>query len=132
MLAQAIVELEGGQASLVFDAHTRFGPLDTTYVVGTQGTLSSSGPDLGNQTVTLYTEAGRAVPELRGTWFNDGFHGAMGELLCSVEEGREPLNSARGNLKSLELCFAAIAAARSGTAQHPGQIRSLKALTRGQ
>ncbi|MER3555696.1 MAG: gfo/Idh/MocA family oxidoreductase [Meiothermus sp.] len=131
MLAQAILELEGGQASLVFDAHTRFGPLDATYVAGSKGTLTSSGPDLGNQTVTLHTEAGRAVPELQGAWFNDGFHGAMGELLCSVEEQREPLNSARGNLKSLELCFAAIAAARSGTAQRPGEVRSLKALTGG-
>lgn len=131
MLAQAIVELEGGQASLAFDAHTRFGPQDTTYVAGTKGTLSSSGPDLGNQTVTLYTELGKAVPELQGGWFNDGFHGAMGELLCSVEEGLEPLNGARGNLQSLALCFAAIEAAHSGKAQQPGLVRSLSALTRG-
>jgi hypothetical protein len=32
----------------------------------------------------------------------------MGELLCAIEEDREPLNSARGNLHSLKLCQAAL------------------------
>ena len=65
------------------------------------------------QSVELHTEAGVARPELRGTWFNDGFAGTMGELLCAIEEGREPLNSARGNLFSLKLCLAAVRSSRT-------------------
>jgi phosphopantetheinyl transferase (holo-ACP synthase) len=35
----------------------------------------------------------------------------MGELLCAVEEGREPGNNARDNLNSLALAFAAMESA---------------------
>lgn len=125
LLAQALVGFEGGQASLIFDAAVKFGPTDQTYVAGTKGTLTSTGPDLGAQSVTLFTEAGVATPELSGTWFNDGFKGTMGELLCAIEEGREPSNSARNNLQSLALCFAAIASANEGVAKVPGTVRQL-------
>jgi hypothetical protein len=57
-----------------------------------------------------------ARPLLTGSWFNDGFAGAMGELLCAIEDGREPLNSARGNLLSLKLCQAALRSAQMGSA----------------
>jgi len=114
LLAEALVSFEGGQASLVFDGATRYGASDATAIVGTRGTISSRGPDLGSQSVELHTEAGVARPELRGTWFNDGFAGTMGELLCAIEEGREPLNSARANLFSLRLCLAAVKSGRTG------------------
>jgi len=114
LIAQAMVAFPGGQASLVFDGHTRHGPQDATVVVGTRGTLRSFGPDLGHQTVTLWTEAGVAQPELSGQWFNDGFAGAMGALLVAVETGRPPLNSARGNLVSLGLAAGAMESARMG------------------
>ncbi len=127
MLAQVMLQFEGGQASLVFDAHLPFGPEDHTYVGGTQGSIISTGPDLGQQTVTLYTADGYAIPTLEGTWFPDGFHGTMGELLCAVEENREPSNSARDNLKSLALCFAAIASAWDGVPKAPGEVRRLPA-----
>jgi predicted dehydrogenase len=127
LLAQALVGWQGGQGSLVFDAATRFGPQDRTYIAGTKGSLSSSGPNLGEQTVELTTEAGVASPALVGTWFNDGFHGAMGELMCAIEDDREPLNGARGNLDSLALAFAAIASAHCGQAVTPGSVRSLAA-----
>lgn len=126
MLAQALIELQGGgQTSLVFDAHVPHGSLDTTFVSGTLGSIRSTGPDLGTQTVTLCLESGDATPELRGTWFNDGFAGTMGELLCAVEENRHPLNSARGNLDSLGLCFAALASANDGRLKKVGSVRSL-------
>lgn len=125
MLAEAIVEFEGGQASLVFDATVKFGSLDRTYVAGTAGTIHSLGPNLGEQTLTLYTERGVSQPALEGSWFPDGFHGTMGELLCAIEEGREPMNSACDNLKSLALCFAAIAAATDGQPKVPGEVRRL-------
>ena len=125
MLAQSLIQFEGGQASLVFDAHVPFGHEDHTYIAGTQGTIISGGPHLGEQTLTLYTRHGVATPTLEGNWFPDGFHGSMGELLCAIEENREPLNSARENLHSLGLCFAAIASANDGTAKTPGQVRKL-------
>jgi predicted dehydrogenase len=114
LMAECIVELDGGQASLVFDGATPFDPRDATYIAGTEGSLRSEGPDLGQQTVTLTTAAGRAVPRLEGTWFNDGFRGAMGELLSAIEDDREPVNGARENLASLRLAFAAIDSARTG------------------
>jgi predicted dehydrogenase len=114
LLAQALVAFDGGQASLVFDGATRYGARDSTSVVGANGVASSQGPDLGRQTVELYTEAGVARPVLTGSWFNDGFAGAMGELLCAIEDGREPLNSARGNLVSLKLCQASLRSVRTG------------------
>ncbi|ABR60871.1 gfo/Idh/MocA family oxidoreductase [Sinorhizobium medicae] len=112
LLAQALVQFEGGQASLVFDGSVPYGPLDRTYIAGTKGSLSSWGPNLGRQSVELSTENGIARPVLSGTWFNDGFRGAMGELLCAIEDGREPLHNARANLDGLALTFAAIASCR--------------------
>jgi predicted dehydrogenase len=113
-LSQALVRLDGGQASLVFDGAVPHGPRDTTFIAGTRGSLQCDGPDLGTQSVTLTTAQGRARPHLEGQWFNDGFRGAMGELLCAIEDSREPLNGARGNLQSLALAFAAIESARTG------------------
>lgn len=125
MLAEALIGFEGGQASLVFDAHIKYGSRDHTYVGGTKGTLRSEGSDLGRQTVTLTTAQGEASPDLKGSWFYDGFHGTMGELLCAIEENREPINNARENLRSLELCFSAIASATDGLPKAPGQVRRL-------
>lgn len=114
LLAQALVRLSGGQASLVFDGAAPHGPRDTSYVAGETGSLISDGPDLGNQTVRLVTGEGIATPVLEGEWFNDGFRGAMGELLCAIEEGRPPLNSARDNLRSLALTFATVRSRMTG------------------
>jgi predicted dehydrogenase len=114
LLAQALIAFDGGQASLVFDGATRYGARDSTSVIGANGVAFSQGPDLGHQTVELHTEAGVARPRLSGSWFNDGFAGAMGELLCAIEDDREPLNSARDNLASLKLCQAALRSVRAG------------------
>jgi len=125
LLGQALIEYPQGQATLVFDAAVRFGAQDRTYAAGTEGTITSVGPDLGKQKVTLFTAAGYATPELKCAWFDDGFHGTMAELLCAIEEGREPANSARGNLRSLALCFAAVASADTGEPVTPGSTRQL-------
>jgi predicted dehydrogenase len=126
LTAQALVRLDRGQASLVFDGATPFGPRDATVITGTKGTLTSDGPDLGQQAVTLTTAEGRARPALRGTWFNDGFRGAMGELLVAIEEGREPANGAEENLGSLALAFAAIRSRRTGQEVAVGAVRRLE------
>lgn len=129
LLAHAIIEFDGGQASLVCNADVTHGQEDRTYVAGTKGSLVSAGPSLSEQRVTLHTAEGFAEPELAGTWFLEGFQGAMGELLCAIEEGRAPGNNARDNLRSLALSFAAVASAEEGRPQTPGQVRRLPAIT---
>lgn len=125
MLAQVAFEFPGGQGSLAFDAALPFGSRDETFLGGTRGTLFSTGPDLGTQRVSLTNAQGVAIPVLEGQWFNDGLHGTMAELLCAIEENREPMNSARDNLESLALCFAAIASAGDNEPKVPGQVRRL-------
>ena len=49
----------------------------------------------------------------------------MAELLCAIEEDREPSNSARENLNSLALCFAAVKSADTGREQVPGKVRKM-------
>jgi predicted dehydrogenase len=126
LLAQAVIEYGDAQASLVFDADTRFDPRDVSIVIGTKGTLRSEGVDLQKQTVTLTTDAGESTPMLEGSWFPDGFHGAMAELLCAIEEGRAPAHCASKNLGSLALCFAAMASADRGTPVSVGTIRRVR------
>jgi predicted dehydrogenase len=113
-LAHAAVELERGQATLAFNASCTFGQEDRSTIAGSLGTLRSAGPSLTDQRVTLYSAAGVASPALSGSWFPDGFQGAMGELLCAIEDAREPLNNAHENLQSLALGFAAVRSAESG------------------
>lgn len=127
LLAEAMISFPGGQASLVFDGFLKHGSLDRTYAGGSAGTFVSEGADLGSQKAVLYTQKGSARVTLEGKWFTDGFHGTMGELLCAIEEDREPVNSARENLNSLALCFAAIASADEGVPKRPGDVRSLPA-----
>ena len=125
LMAQAVVRMDGGQASLVFDGAVPHGPRDTTFVGGTAGSLESDGSDLGAQTVTLTTAEGIARPVLEGAWFNDGFRGAMGELLSAIEDGREPINGARENLRSLALAFAAVESRITGKEVAVGAARRL-------
>jgi predicted dehydrogenase len=125
MLGQALIEYDGGQATLAFDAVIRHGQQDRSYVGGTEGSVSSVGPNYRTQTLTLSTADGTATPSLSGSWFPDGFHGTMGELLCAVEEDREPTISAANNLDSLALCFAAIDSAERHEPVVPGTVRCL-------
>lgn len=125
LMAQVLARIPGGQASLIFDGGLPHGANDTTYIGGTKGSLQSVGPDLGTQTVTLVTAEGRAQPTLQGTWFNDGFRGAMGALLVAIEEDAEPLNGAAENLRSLAFAFAAIQSRRSGREIAVGSVTKL-------
>ena len=115
-LAHACVEFDGAQATFAFNADTAHGHEDRSTVVGSLGTVRSIGPGLLDQRVTLHTEAGVATPDIAGNWFREGFIGTMAELLCAIEEQRDPRNSARGNLRSLALCFAAVESATRGSA----------------
>jgi predicted dehydrogenase len=119
-LAQVVADFEGTQVRMNFNAHVRFGQQDTTTICGSKGTLRATGLGLNEQTVHLWTEAGYASPALKGCWFENGFEGTMGELLCAIEGNRQPNNNAKDNLKSLGFCFAAMESADSGMPQHPG------------
>jgi predicted dehydrogenase len=130
LLAQALIEFEHAQASLTFDAETLYGPLDRTVIVGSQGSFVSTGADLKTQQATLVTADGVFQPKLVGRWFPDGFAGTMGELLCAIEEKREPSNSAADNLKSLALCFAAVASSESHMPKFPGEVRTIPGIDR--
>ena len=66
LLAEALVSFEGGQASLIFDGATRYGASDATAIVGTRGTISSRGPDLGLQSVELHHRSRRRAPRVEG------------------------------------------------------------------
>jgi predicted dehydrogenase len=127
LLAQAAVEFEAGQATLAFDAALPHGSHDSTFLSGTKGCLHSFGVDIQQQEVHVSTASGRWSPKLQGSWFSDGFHGTMGELLCAIEDKRECTISAADNLQSLALCFAAIHSAETGQSVVPGTVRRMPA-----
>ncbi len=125
-LGSVTVDYLEAQVRMAFNAHTKMGEEDVTTVVGTQGTLRTRGPGLNDQPkVEVHLEEGSVDVPLEGCWFENGFEGAMGELLCAIEEDREPSHSGRNNLGSLELCFAALQSAETGTPVKPGDVRAL-------
>jgi predicted dehydrogenase len=125
MLAHVAIDYPGAQIRINFNGHVKHGQEDRTVVCGSRGTMRSFGPSLSEQQLTLHTADGDATIPLDGTWFTSGFQGAMGELLCAIEAGREPTHSARNNLNSLALCFAAIDSANSGAPRVPGEIKRM-------
>ncbi len=126
LLGQAVIDFEGAQSSIVLNGDTKYGPQDRTYVTGTEGTLLSLGPDLMQQQVTLFNEQGYGSPHLEGAWFPTGMHGAMAELLCAIEENREPVHSGKNNLATLGLSFAACASADDSQPKIPGEVRQMR------
>jgi predicted dehydrogenase len=125
IVAQAVIDYEDAQVRLCCNGHVRFGQEDRTAIAGEHGTLRSFGPSLSEQSVVVHTATGEARPMLEGTWFTSGFQGAMGELLCAIEEKREPENAAAENLHSLALAFAAVRAADTGESEAPGVVRKI-------
>jgi len=125
LLGQTLVEFADAQATLVFDACNNAGSWDTTFVLGTSGSVRSQGTGENDQQVIVSTERGEWHPKTEGMWFNDGFHGAMGELLIAIEQGRAPVHNARDNLRSLGLCFAAVQSADTHQPVVPGTVRVL-------
>ena len=125
MMGGATLQFTNGFANLGFDGHSKQGSLERFFITGSKGVLTATGPLLKINEVVLETGDGIAKAQLEGEWFNDGFRGAMGELLCAIEEDREPFNSARNNLKTLETVFAVIHSADTGQTVKPGDHRQL-------
>ena len=125
MLGETIVEYDRARAVLAFHGDSPHFQFDTTIVAGTKGTAHATGKDFAQQDVVLHLAEGIARPRLRGAWFPDGLHGSMGELLCAIEEKREPMHSARNNLQSLALAFAACESSLTGQPCVPGDVRRI-------
>jgi predicted dehydrogenase len=120
-----MIDYADAQATLVFDGAVSIGMNDSMFIAGSDGAIDCRGREINKHALTLYTRGGYSSPRLQGSWFRDGFHGTMAELLCAIEEKRSPYNNARDNLHSLAMCFAAVASADSGQPQAPGSIRRL-------
>jgi predicted dehydrogenase len=125
MLGQVVVEYDEARAVLAFNADSACFQRDSTIVAGTKGALHSTGQDYDDQAVLLRTADGEGRPELEGQWFPDGLHGTMAELLCAIEEDREPMHSARDNLRTLALAFAACESSLTGRPCVPGEVRRI-------
>ena len=124
-LASVVADYGDAQVRWSFNAANRFAQCDRTLLCGSKGTALSSGPSLSEQTLSFTTARGTATPKLEGTWFESGFQGAMGELLCAIEQRRDPAHSARNNLATLELAFAVLASAAAARPIVPGKVRHL-------
>jgi len=60
-------------------------------------------------------------------WFPDAFEGTMGELLCSLEEGRESILSGRDNLNTIALVEACYRSLDQHRPVRPAEITEEKA-----
>jgi len=114
LLANAVISFPQGMATLAFNGCSRFGAREICTITGTKGTIHAVGEICGISSVGIVTAEGKATADLEGSWFPDGFRGCMGELLCAIEENREPENSAADNLKSLSIMLAAMSSADEG------------------
>jgi predicted dehydrogenase len=72
-----------------------------------RGAVLGSGPTPGSEWLELERDGRTTRFDLDGSWHTNGFAGALGELVTAIVERREPYNSARHNLLSLELTLAA-------------------------
>ncbi|MBA2296900.1 MAG: hypothetical protein H0W14_02540 [Actinobacteria bacterium] len=97
-------------------------PGNPFWIHGSEGTIRGS-VRKGSDFVELERDGVCSRYQLAGGWFPDGFGGTMGELLSAVAEDREPSNSGRHNLLSLQLTLAACKSAdENGRAVTPGEI----------
>ena len=89
-------------------------PGDPFWVHGTEGTIRGS---IRKKTdfVELERDGASLRYSLDGEWLPDGFAGTMGELCSAIAEDREPFNSARHNLLTLEMTLAACRSADEGS-----------------
>jgi predicted dehydrogenase len=101
------IEYADGSSASIRSMGTAFRSAGCPFVIhGTEGTIR--GTALGpNDWVELERANETVRYRLETKWFNDGFAGTMGELLCAIAEKREPFNSARHNLLTLQMNLAA-------------------------
>ena len=117
-----VIELAEAQVSLLFRGAYRSEELGSYRVVGSSGIAWHNGKSLGGDSINLRTAAGEEPIALVGDWWANGMHGAMGELLCAIEDGRQPSNAARDSLPGLAQCFAAIRSAKKSVSVDPSTL----------
>ena len=101
------IECQDGSSGLVRGVGTSTArPGDPFWIHGTEGTIRGS-IRKGTDFLELERDGASSRIPLEGEWLPDGFAGAMGELCTAIAEDREPYNSARHNLLSLQLTLAA-------------------------
>jgi predicted dehydrogenase len=61
-------------------------------------------------------------PRWKEVWFPDAFQGTMAQLLCALEEGREPKTSGTDHLKTMALIDAGYLSAKEHRAVSPQEI----------
>lgn len=125
MQANVLFSFDQGTANLYFNAHSTQDTHESITILGSEGALRATGGVCGANEIVLIKEEGIGYPKIEGSWFPDGFKGTMGELLCAIEEDREPENSGRDNLSSMAMAMAAIQSADSGQVVQVGDARQL-------
>ncbi len=111
MIASIQLEFPDHCLGIVVDdnaAYPHAGVFSRFKIEGTKGIITGeamSNVDFRIQSELLGDDAQQI--ELKGQWFPDGFIGTMAELMCAIEEKREPSISGEDNLKTLEIIFAA-------------------------
>ena len=124
LLGQAHVEFDTGQSSVVTDGCTKRGQERRIYVAGTEGSARTIQYDDGSRSLRLSSSRWSGEPTIEEDPHANDL-GTLTELLCAIEEDREPSHSAANNLASLELCFAAVASAETGEPKTPGEVREM-------
>lgn len=123
--ASVLIEYPDVQASLTFRGSSHPREWAGYRVEGTDGVLYNSSDEyLGSSAVNLFTADGTQTVDLQGSWFANGMHGSMAELLRSLEEGVVPSNEASTALPGLQLCYAALQSARLLTSVDPRTVNS--------
>jgi predicted dehydrogenase len=106
--ASIAVDYEDGSSAAIRSVGTastrRLG--NPFWIHGTDGTIRGS-VRKGTDFVELERDGATTRYALEGEWLHDGFAGTLGELVSAVAENREPFNSARHNLLSLQMTLAA-------------------------
>lgn len=82
-------------------------------------------------TTTLEPGGGWLQPRWKEAWFPDAFAGTMAQLLCALEESREPEISGADNLKTMALVDACYLSAKEHRAVAPDEIMSGERVTAG-
>lgn len=123
MLANAVANFGDGLATFSFSAYETCSEKEFLCCVGSKGTLRALGRINRISEMEYANKDGSVTFPLEGSWFTNGFQGTLGEFLSAIEEQRDPTISASNNLKSLELCFAALQSANTGQPVRPGKAR---------
>lgn len=84
------------------------------YIDGTEGSACASRNEV-IISLKAYPQH-KQVFQIQGSWFPDAFGGSMGELMCALNENREPLTSGRDNLNSIRIAYAAVESVETGKA----------------